>query len=152
MSNHHRNTSFRLGILLSLIVVVVLSAAPILPDRRNLPDEFLCLADIRTVSIDVDPVAVEGMVLNEKTLKMQFRKSLRASGFRVIAEPRTPRLTLQIIKKTHHYQYQDCMKRTSYQAVKVPFHTLYPVHSILLGRIASQMSIDAGTCSVGGAP
>ena len=101
MTNHPTNLLIRVGIILSLAAAVGISAAPILPDKPNLPDEFLCLTDIRNVSIDVDPVPVEGMVLNEKTMKMQFRNSLRASGFSVVEEPRTPRLTLQHIVATN---------------------------------------------------
>jgi hypothetical protein len=99
MKNRHKTFPFQFSIVLSLIVVAAITAAPILPQGQNLPDEVHCLAGIQTVSVDVDQVV--GRVMDEKSLKVQFRKALKASGFLATQEAGTPHLVLQYIVATN---------------------------------------------------
>jgi len=95
MKDRHRKIPLRVGIILSLVLVVATMAAPVLPKKRELPDELHCLAGIKTVSIDLEQVV--GRVVDEQTLKVQFRRALKASGLVVTQKVGTPRLALQYI-------------------------------------------------------
>lgn len=93
----HRRT---LTAALAMILIAGLAyAAPIRPSKPRLPDEQRCLANIKTVAVEVDilPRDVVAAGVTKDDLRKIMVATLEENGFQVTTEPVTPRLVLKIL-------------------------------------------------------
>ncbi len=79
-----------------LVVTAIVAAAPIIGEKRMLPDEVRCLRDLKTVSIEIKeihfPLADRGV---RKRLFATFKRELERRGIAVDQQINAPRLVIQ---------------------------------------------------------
>lgn len=90
-----RKTCLSVGAAL-LVVTAIVAAAPIIGQKRELPDEVRCLRDLDTVSIDIQEIhfALDDTGMR-KRLFTTFQRELERRGIAVDQQVGAPRLVIQ---------------------------------------------------------
>jgi len=80
------------------LLTVMLPAAPILPTRRNLPDEIRCLVGIDRVRLEIAPISAQmrGVGVSQEKINGIIRKGITGSDIRIVSDEDAPMLSVTL--------------------------------------------------------
>lgn len=135
MNDCYRRSWILAGSAAVLGLALCLRAGPMLPRPGDLPDEVRCLADIRTLSIEIVPLP-PGITQQPATLIERIEQVVQRHGFEVVEPPHTPRLALQCMVIRDEDTAPGVVAVTAILAVH---------HRVRLYRLEADMTLPVAT-------